>query len=135
MENNSIANRGSYINAVSKELLSHEKATLKLEQSHESNLKDKEYKHITDFETIKQNHEKTLKEKELGFVGKCFGGRELVSLNISGLLIILLLLSGVILSMYVYYNSNNLEDVLKIWGIITPLITLTLGYIFGSNDK
>lgn len=119
---------------VSKDLLNHEKATLKLEQSHESNLRDKEYNHTKELQELSQEHEKSLKDKDLGFIGKCFGGKELVSLNISGILILSLLICGVTLSIIVYINGT-IDEVMKIWGIITPLITLTLGYIFGSKDK
>lgn len=62
-------------------------------------------------------------------VWNLFRGKELISLNISGMLIIFLILIGLILSVKIYNEPKDLENVVKIWGIIiTPIITLTLGF-------
>lgn len=68
-------------------------------------------------------------------VWNLFRGKELISLNISGMLIIFLILIGLILSVKIYNEPKDLENVVKIWGIIiTPIITLTLGYIYISLE-
>lgn len=103
---------------------SHEETMLTKRQDHEKELKDKDH-----------THELALKAKDLGWLGRFFGGKELVSLNVSGLLIIVLIISGVVLSCLVYdKEKQNFDNITKIWSVITPIITLSLGYLFGNKQ-
>lgn len=107
----------------------------KQEQIHEKNILTEKNKFELDVIDKKNQHNLKIKNKELGWFGIFFGGQELISLNISGMLIIFLLFIGFILSCIIYNDKTDLDNVVKIWGIITPIITLTLGYVFGSNNN
>ncbi|EKT3964961.1 hypothetical protein SL053_002221 [Flavobacterium psychrophilum] len=112
----------------------HQLKQSKLNQTHEKSLLTENNKHELEVLEKKNSHEVVLKDKELGWFGLFFGGKELISLNLSGMLLIFLILSGVILSFKIYNKTEDLENILKIWGVITPIITLTLGYIFGNKN-
>ena len=107
----------------------------KQEQTHEKNILSEKNKHELEIIDKNNNHILEIKKKELGWFGIFFGGKELISLNISGMLIIFLLITGLLLSYKIYNDKTDLDSVVKIWGIITPIITLTLGYIFGSKNN
>jgi len=89
-----------------------------------------------DLESKSKDHEHEIKvlEKTLGWLGNFFGGKDNTAMNISGALLILLILFGIGMSILSIANCNlsNLKD---IWSVITPIITLTLGYIFGSKPS
>lgn len=107
----------------------------KLDQTHEKNILSETNKHELDIIDKTNKHNNNIQKKELGWFGIFFGGKELISLNISGMLIIFLILTGLILSVKIYNEPTDLDNVVKIWGIITPIITLTLGYIFGNKSN
>lgn len=75
------------------------------------------------------------KKSERGVLGKFFGAGVHSSKNIVGLLIILLLIIGVGYTLYMlHFNPESTHSqVLDFWGIISPLITLSLGYLFGKG--
>ena len=80
--------------------------------------------------------QKTLEDnkniREIGLLGRFFGSGDNVKLNIAGITISSLLVFGIIFTFFEYYNGKtNFE----IWKIITPIITLSLGYIFGKNSQ
>lgn len=80
-----------------------------------------------------REHQRLARNIELGFLGKLFGSQtnNIAALVISsGLLIGFIYTSAVVL----WYN-NDLESIKSFWAIITPLITLALGYIFGDANK
>lgn len=107
----------------------------KLDQTHEKNILSETNKHELDIIDKTNKHNINIQKKELGWFGIFFGGKELISLNISGMLIIFLIITGLILSVKIYKVPTDLDNVIKIWGIITPIITLTLGYIFGNKSN
>lgn len=45
-----------------------------------------------------------------------------------------LILVGFIMSCLIYFKTNDFKNIKEIWGIITPIITLTLGYLFGNKN-
>jgi len=65
---------------------------------------------------------------ESGFLGKFFGAPTHSPLNIAGLLILLLVLTGIIMSFI-----HGMSESINYWSKILPLITLALGYVFGKN--
>ena len=64
---------------------------------------------------------------ETGYAGQIFGSRSIPSVNIAAIFILLLLISGVSV---IFFNS--LVPPKEYWSIISPLMTLALGYIFGK---
>ncbi len=74
-----------------------------------------------------------LKSKEMdlefGWLGKFFGAPTHSPTNIAGFLIILLVATGILLT-FLYGTSNSIEY----WTLMLPIITLSLGYIFGKKS-
>ena len=71
---------------------------------------------------------------ELGWIGKPFGGRSEKPGNISALVIVFCFISMVI----VYLKPPTAEYGVtfeRLFGALTSIITLILGYLFGSNDR
>lgn len=66
---------------------------------------------------------------ESGHLGKFFGAPANAPTNIAGLLILLFVLTGIILS-FIPGNISSSDY----WKWITPFITLALGYLFGKNQ-
>ncbi len=80
---------------------------------------------------LKNEHD--IKSKEIdvnaGFLGKFFGSNENAPVNISGLIIMSLILSGILVT--VLNTDTYAKD---FWIIVSPLITLSLGYLFGHKN-
>lgn len=136
-----MSNNSQYINSGdvdykhSKLEKSHEVNVLTKKLEYEKDLKEKQCEHELALTDKNNSHELKIKNKDLGWLGICFGGRELVSLNISGLLIIVLIIGGVVLSCLVYdKEKQNFDNITKVWSVITPIITLSLGYLFGNKQ-
>lgn len=73
-----------------------------------------------------------IKRLDAGWLGKIFGTGDTSSNNIAGICIIICLLFGGIMCIY-YANSNSI-DPYEIWTYLTPIITGSLGYIFGRQS-
>ena len=77
------------------------------------------------------------KRIDQGWLGLIWGNTHNAAYNISGLVIIFLLLLGIIYSLLVYnVPSEQIGLPIKdFWAIITPIMTLALGYLFGEKMK
>lgn len=89
-------------------------------------------------ENIKYNEdpkstELLLRSKEMdlesGFLGKIFGAPTHSPANIAGLVIFLLIGTGIIIT-FIPASVNSSDY----WTKISPLITLALGYVFGKRS-
>jgi hypothetical protein len=69
---------------------------------------------------------------ESGWLGRFFGAPTHSPYNIAGLLIFLLLLSGILVSFFPFLFTIKASEY---WTIIVPLITLALGYLFGKSSS
>lgn len=67
---------------------------------------------------------------DAGWLGKIFGGSENAPTNISGMVIGLLIAAGVCT---IFVNAK-MEPV-EYWTKVTPMITLALGYLFGTRHQ
>lgn len=67
---------------------------------------------------------------DAGLLGKCFGSKANAPSNIAGCLLVVLITSGVA----VLFVTSNIPPS-EYWKMITPLITMSLGYIFGKSSK
>ena len=67
---------------------------------------------------------------EAGWLGKCFGSRANAPLNIAGLLVVLLVGSGIL----VLFLQSAIPSP-EYWKVIVPLLTLVMGYVFGKGSK
>lgn len=92
---------------------------------------------IIDADVEKQKIKKEAEKEERGLLGKLWGSIEHSSNNIAGLFIILLFIIGLLYTIWMLcINScNNHKLVIEFWGMLTPLMTLALGYIFGRGQS
>ena len=80
------------------------------------------------------NHESDMKDKDLGLLGRLFGGGLHASKNITALICLILLVVAVVFSFVVYFGDCNKDKLIEyFWDTITPIITLSLGYLFGRK--
>lgn len=94
-------------------------------------------KQLINAEIRKKEIDQDILKDERGFLGKFFGGKDCSSNNIAGFFICILLFiaSCYTAGMAIYCPTNTHNQILDFWSIVTPLITLALGYIFGNKFK
>lgn len=80
-----------------------------------------------------QNHEKELLSKNLGTIGRFFGSTEHASKNITATICLSLIIGISIISCWVYYTKEDITFIKNMWTNISPIITLSLGYLFGKK--
>lgn len=80
------------------------------------------------------DHECRMKNKELGWIGVILGASENSSKNISALICVILLLAIIAMSCWMYKIDGDKDFIGKLWQMILPVITLSLGYIFGKKE-
>lgn len=102
--------------------MQHEQITQKEEHEFQLKCKDKD-----------QQHEKDLLNTNLGIIGRIFGSSEHASKNITASVCILLILGISIISCWVYYTEQDIAFIKSMWTNISPIITLSLGYLFGKK--
>lgn len=77
------------------------------------------------------NHEENMQNAQLGWIGKIWGAKSEKPGNVSAIiLIILALYLGILI-----FNFSELETFGDIFAGLTSIITLILGYLFGSSDR
>lgn len=121
-QNNSYSPETSLDITLNKEQFKHEQNQLKEQHSYDLSKQEKDNAHAQEIEKVK-----------LGRVGRFFGSGENASKNITATICILLIIGGAIVSLYAYAWKNDKELAGSIWGVIAPIITLSLGYIFGKK--
>ena len=91
----------------------------------------------TSHKIIDNTFEESKMNRELGMLGQFFGSRNSIKLNIAGLFIFILVITGITYTACILFSPTvnaKAIGILEFWGIITPLITLALGYIFGKKE-
>jgi len=87
---------------------------------------------------ILENHAVIEKRKvDQGLLGKIWGSSTSIPNNIAALTILILLITGVF---YTFFIINKPDDrvglqIKDFWSIIIPIITLSIGYLFGDHLK
>lgn len=66
---------------------------------------------------------------EAGWLGKIFGGPTVSPLNISGLILCLFVLCGLVFTFW-----KGMTEALDYWKLTIPVVTLVLGYLFGKKQ-
>ena len=102
--------------------MQHEQITQKEDHEFQLQCKDKD-----------QKHEKELLDKNLGTIGRFFGSAEHASKNITATICLTLIVGVSIISCWVYYTKEDITFVKSMWTNIGPIITLSLGYLFGKK--
>lgn len=120
--NNSYSSDYSAEIALNRDLHKHEQTKLKEQHNYDLSKQEQENNHV-------QNLEKT----KLGKVGQLFGTGENASKNIAATVCILILIGGASVSLYAYIAKGDSEFASSMWNVMSPIITLALGYLFGKN--
>jgi hypothetical protein len=102
--------------------MQHEQITQKEDHEFQLQCKDKD-----------QNHEKELFDKNLGTIGRFFGSSEHASKNITATICLTLIIGVSVISSWVYYTKEDITFIKNMWTNISPIITLSLGYLFGKK--
>jgi hypothetical protein len=66
---------------------------------------------------------------ESGWLGRAFGSRANAPTNIAGFVAVCLILAGVGMVGFVGWEHSS-----EFWKVISPLIALVLGFLFGKNS-
>ena len=103
--------------------MEHQKAMLK--EDHEFQLSLQQTQH---------RHEVEMKNKDLGWIGFVFGTAENASKNIAALICLILIIGSIVFSCIIYNCGKENSFIETIWQISMPVVTLSLGYIFGKKD-
>lgn len=103
--------------------MEHQQAMLR--EDHEFQLKLQKAQH---------DQEAKMKNKELGWIGFLFGTAENASKNIAALICLILILGSIIFSCIIYKCDSDNSFIETIWQIVLPVVTLSLGYIFGKKE-
>ena len=92
---------------------------------------------VIDADIEKQKIRKEAAREERGLLGKLWGSIEHSSNNIAGLFIILLFIVGLLYTIWMLcvVSCDNHKKILEFWEMLTPLMTLALGYIFGRGQS
>ncbi len=87
---------------------------------------------------VLDNHNELEKQRvNQGFLGKFWGASTSVPNNIAALSVVILILTGIIYTCNAM-NTSAEKIALPIkdfWAIISPLITLSIGYLFGDKKS
>lgn len=79
------------------------------------------------------DHAREIEKTKLGKIGQLFGTGDNASKNITATICVLLIVGGAVVSLYAYACKDDKDLAGKIWGAIAPIVTLSLGYIFGKK--
>ena len=105
----------------------------KLQNAHERDLQKEQHEFDLNCKKMDQQHELDTIDKNLGCIGRTFGSAENASKNITAILCILLLVGVTVVSIVVYCKEETVSAVTGLWDGILPIITLSLGYLFGKK--
>ena len=113
---------------------------LEIQTNHEQVQLKEKYAHDEKMEQIKnkseddqRKHEKEMGDQALGWFGRLFGSKENSSRNITGAVCLSFTAGATLVSLIVYFGKDDIEFVKGMWEIICPIITLSLGYLFGKR--
>lgn len=120
--NNSYEAKGGNSYYTGTKQMQHEQITQKEDHEFQLQCKDKD-----------QSHEKELLDKNLGTIGRFFGSSEHASKNITATICLTLIIGVSVISCWVYYTKVDITFIKNMWTNISPIITLSLGYLFGKK--
>lgn len=103
---------------------------LEIQTNHEKELQKEQHEYDLKCKRLDIDHDLN---KHLGWVGRKFGSAENASKNITATLCILLIVGETIVSSIVYYYECDISKVTVLWDGVLPIITLSLGYLFGKK--
>lgn len=80
---------------------------------------------------VKSDYQHKNKKLSIGIVGKIVGCGDNVARNVAATSVLLFGLAGIVLMFWSPLHDEN-EPLFEHWKYLTPLITASLGYLFGQ---
>lgn len=125
--NSATSRRSVTYGAIQQAQFQHEENTQQAQNEHDERMADKEYA-----------HRKEILDKELGHLGHLFGSSAHSARTIAFVIVISLLIVSTCILTYMYFwapANSNTKYFEMIWTNTIPVVTLTLGYLFGSGTN
>ena len=119
---NNVNSYGKEFSSTPKQM-EHQKAMT--QENHDYQLKMQKAQH---------DHEISMRNMDLGKVGWLFGSSDNSSKNIAAVICFVLLLAIIGMSCWVYGMDKDKSFIASLWQLVLPVITLSLGYIFGKKE-
>lgn len=101
--------------------------------SHRKDMAKERHSHEMQMQQLRDNKDLNIFKNELGWIGRFFGGEKNSSKNITAALNILLIAGATIISLIVYFDKGDTGFIKALWSGITPIVSLSLGYLFGKK--
>lgn len=127
MENDSVDTREMSYTTISSTALDRKT------QEHIRQMQKEEHSHKETVLKMQQDNNVGILKQKLGIIGRLFGDRDNSSKNITAFLNILLIIGASTLSAIIYINDKDIQLVSSIWKNVIPIVTLSLGYLFGKK--
>lgn len=127
MENDSVDTREMSYTTISSTALDRKT------QEHIRQMQKEEHSHKENVIKMRQDNNVGILKQKLGIIGRLFGDRDNSSKNITAFLNILLIIGASTLSAIIYINDKDIQLVSSIWKNVIPIVTLSLGYLFGKK--
>ena len=127
MENDSVDTREMSYTTISSTALDRKT------QEHIRQMQKEEHSHKENVIKMRQDNNVGILKQKLGIIGRLFGDRDNSSKNITAFLNILLIIGASTLSAIIYIYDKDIQLVSSIWKNVIPIVTLSLGYLFGKK--
>lgn len=127
MENDSVDTREMSYTTISSTALDRKT------QEHIRQMQKEEHSHKENVIKMRQDNNVGILKQKLEIIGRLFGDRDNSSKNITAFLNILLIIGASTLSAIIYINDKDIQLVSSIWKNVIPIVTLSLGYLFGKK--
>lgn len=106
---------------------------LKEQNRHQKALQAEQHAHEKEIQKEQHEHESAMLNKKMGWLGSFFGSEENSSKNITAFICCLLLVFALGVSIGAYFCKNDTSFAKWLWGAILPIVSLSLGYLFGKK--
>ena len=113
-----------------KDLAKHEREQQKEAHEHQREIKYTEYQHEIDLKSLENKQQIKLTNKRIGWIGVIFGDECHASRNITACICISLIILCIVV--YIWGNEGKIELIKEVF---VPIITLSLGYLFGKSSN
>ena len=123
---------GSYAEAEDNHYVQEIQSTMILNK-HEEYLQREKHRYQLSSKNIDNKKEIDILKSKLGLIGGLFGCADNAARNITAFVCLLLIFGVSVISIIVYFYDRDINFVKIMWTSLLPVITLSLGYLFGKK--
>lgn len=113
-----------------KDMAKHEREQQKEAHEHQREIQYTEFQHETELKQLDNNQQIKLTNKRIGWIGVVFGDELHASRNITACICISLIILCIVV--YIWGDNGKIELIKEVF---VPIITLSLGYLFGKSSS